>query len=179
MYIMILECLTLFGSFLTPSRIIFLHFSFMFIFFFKFFIYIYLFLFSYNCLHFLHFPIPYLFTVRCLHEISLGGNTDTTVNCKCYKSKIFQVCRTRCEIPPHNYDHPKIFKTCSLLHFLSVVFYLVGVRTKARLFKKRQTAVCTLKNIPRKSDVVHVYITTSLPQTSPKPCRVFLVLQMV
>ena len=176
---MSLDSLTLFVRLLTPSRIIFFHFSFMFILFYLFFKYIYLFIFSYNCLHFLPFPIPYLLTVRCQHEIGFGGNTVTTENSKYYNSKIFYFCRARCEIPPHNYVHPKIYKTCSLLHFLSVVFNLVGVRTRARLFKKRQTAVCTLKNIPRKSDVVHVYITTSLPQTSPKPCRVFLVLQMV
>ena len=136
-----LRFMQLFPLLLNPSRNIFFHFSFIFILFHSFSKFIYLFLFSYNCLHFLPFSNPYLLTVHWQHEIGLSGNTDTTENCKCYKSRIFQFHRASCEIPPHRYLHPNIFKSRSLLHFLSVVFNLVGVRTRARLFKKRQLCV--------------------------------------
>ena len=138
---MSLDSLILFVRLLTPSRIIFFHFSFMFILFYLFFKFIYLFLFSYNCLHFLHFPIPYLFTVCCLHEISLGGNTDTTKTANATNQRFSSSVE-----PVVKYHHtttsiPNIFKYSSLLHFLGVVFNLVGVRMRARLFKKRQLCV--------------------------------------
>ena len=99
--------------------------------------------------------------------MGLGGNTTPKKTANATNQRFSSSVE-----PVVKYHHtatsiPNIFKTCSLLHFLRVVFNLVGVRRRARSFKKRQTAVCTLKKIPRKSDVVHVYIT-SLPQTPPK-----------
>ena len=164
---MSLDSLTLFVRLLTPSRIIFFHFSFMFIFLYLFLnLFIYLYSVTIVCTFSpsqFHIYWPYVGSKKSASVGILTAQKTANATNERFSSSVEPVVK---------YHHtatsiPNIFKTCSLLHFLRVVFNLVGVRRRARSFKKRQTAVCTLKNIPRKSDVVHVYIT-SLPQTPPK-----------
>ena len=78
-----------------------------------------------------------------------------------------------CEIPPHYYVHPKYFQIQQFVTVSKSCFQL-GWSDNVGKVVQEGTAVCILKKIPRKSDVVHMYIN-SLTQTSPKPHSMFLV----
>ena len=138
---------------------------------------IYLFLFSYNCLHFPTFPISCLLTIDWQHEPASVGiltpqKTANATNQR-FSSSVEAVVK---------YHHtttsiPNIFKSTSLLHFVRIVFNGVGVRTRARLFKKGE--LCVFGKRSHANLMLYTYISSVSLKHPPNPILCFLYWQMI
>ena len=132
-----LDSLTLFGSFLYPSRFCLLFFS-------SFIYFLYLIIYFYSVTIFcifspsqFHICGPYIGSTQSASVGTLTPQKNANATNQRFSSSVEPVVK---------YHHtttsiPNIFKSTSLLHFVRIVFNGVGVRTRARLFKKRQLCV--------------------------------------